>query len=385
MIVFICIISHSPFPKQPILLLEERVYAISGLAMFDEDQNIADDNMSAAEEDEEESAEKSERDRMNQLLAWKRKIHIVRTLPAKKTGLIRENLVQAITEARKAHLGQIVGKLRSVLLLFHPGAAGDCKQAANALLEEYGGYDPSEDEFLDDDVDDDDDDDEDETEKDEPVPSCLCFEATSLSGSLGDDGTATRTDWLDAVKECKTISRLAALTTAFCNKASKRLNKLQSEKQALTKAIGRWQKEEDRMKRRGGKINKKASAGDAATEMWAPVRFSKEFCMVKVRDSPWWPAKKCVAINDELAGSLKSFGRVLVAMVGEHGELRCVKEEDTKPFTGKVVPEDDEESFSKQDMAQLGESLAIARRIKRGLKDRPRVGRSGFAEEKKLE
>lgn len=330
--------------------------------MADRDQNIADDNMSAAE-DGEASEEALERERSRTLTAWRKKAHLIRLTPAKRPGQIKEALVQAIAAARKAHLGQIVAQLRSALLLYHSDAAGECKQAVIAILDEHGGYNPEDDDENDDDDEAMSDDDGEGDGADAPLSSNLCFEAVSLLGSLGDDDKATRTDWTDAVRQCKSVTRFAALTTAFCRKATVILEKLLSERQSLDKALEKWQREDDRKNRAGKKNNRKVV--EAPTEMWANVDYTNEFCMVRLDNHPWWPAKKCIAKDASLQKSLQAFDRLLVAMVGEHGELRCVKNEDARVFTGSAIDENLEE-FSKEDRSQLEESLAIARRIIRG-------------------
>ena len=333
--------------------------------MADRDQDIADDNMSAADEANA-TEEDLEREKSKLLLTWRKKAYIIKQTPAKKPGLIKEALLQAITAARNAHLAQIVAQLRSALLLFHSDAAGECKQAVIAILEEHGGYDP----VADDDDDEDDsksEDDDDDTKT--PVASNLCYEAVSLFGSLGDDDKATRTDWTDAVRQCKSSARLAALSTAFCRKAMSILEKLKSERKSLEKALEKWQREEDRKKQpRGGrKISR--TVVEPSTEMWANVDYTNEFCMVRLDNHPWWPAKKCIAKDPSLQESLRMFDRVLVAMVGEHGELRCVKSEDIRAFTGSTIDENLVE-FTKEDRSQLKQSLAVARRIIRGQKIR---------------
>jgi hypothetical protein len=357
--------------------LEERIYEISGLAMADRDQTLADDNMSAGEE---ETAEELEREKFKKIVAWRKKIHSIRSIPAKRPGQIREMLVQAIAAARKANQGNIVGKLRAVLLLYHSDAAGECKQAAIAVLEDHGGYDPGEDDESDDEEEEGTSGEEKDIEE-APVPSNLCFEAMCLQGSLGDYEEATRSDWTEAVKKCKAVSRLAALSTAFCRKSTLRLEKLLTERQALEKALEKWEREETK-KRAGKKPTKKIV--EPPTEMWANVEYTNKFCMVTLEDHPWWPAKICVAKDKDLQTKLKSFDRVLVAMVGEHGELRCVKTEDTRKFTGKAMDEDLEQ-FAKGDRAQLEESLAIARRIIRGRGGKVEDDDDEYTEEKKIE
>eukprot|EP00548_Thalassiothrix_antarctica_P000095 CAMPEP_0194142306 /NCGR_PEP_ID=MMETSP0152-20130528/11601_1 /TAXON_ID=1049557 /ORGANISM="Thalassiothrix antarctica, Strain L6-D1" /LENGTH=1428 /DNA_ID=CAMNT_0038841223 /DNA_START=333 /DNA_END=4619 /DNA_ORIENTATION=+ len=371
--------------KQPLLDLEERIYELSGLSMAHQDQNTADDNMSTVE-----NTVAEERQKM--LMAWKRKIHILQKIPSKRGTLIRETLVQAIDAARKANLGDIVVKLRSVLLMYDRTAPGECKRQAVQVLKDHGGYD------MDDGDEDDDEEGEgadkdgkeeaDEEKEELPIPSNLCFEAMSMLGSLGDNTNVTRLDWIHAVKSCKTISRFSALSAAFLQKASLRLDKLSSEREALEKSLERWKKELERNKRRGSKGgNKKSASKEYPTEMWADVDYTDEFCMVHLETHPWWPAKKCVAKDSKLQKSLHTFDRVLVAMVGEHGGLRCVKSTDISKFTGSAK-ENNLDKFSKTDRLQLKESLAIARRILRGrqdmfLDDNNIEDDDGFREEKK--
>jgi hypothetical protein len=359
--------------QKPLLELEERIYQVSGLAMADRDQNVADDNMSAAEEDS------AEREKHKIHMAWRKKVHFIRSIPAKRPSYIREALIEAIAAARKASLGNVVAHLRSALLLYHPEAAGDCKQAAIQVLEENGGYDPDED----DDEDEEEDDEDDELNgEDNHRPSNLCFEAMALLGSLGDDENATRRDWTESVKDCKTISRFAALSTAFVRKATTRLKKLLSEREALEKAVEKWQKGRDRHKQ----YVKNIAVSQEQTEMWANVHYTDNFCMVQLDDHPWWPAKKCVAKDQRLEAKLRSFGRQLVALVGEHGELRCVPCDNIKEFTGKAI-EEDMQSFTKEDRAQLEDCVAVARRIVRGTSSKPSAATGAtdgiFVEEKK--
>jgi len=195
-----------------LLQLEERVYAISGIQMASQAADEADENMSQASEQEDEDKESAIDRRQKLLDAWKKKIHALKSIPTKKTGAIRDCLVAAITAARRAHLGDVVVELRSILLLHRPCAAGEAKSEALALLEKLGGYIPGEDEDEDDgDLDDDANEaTQSNVTTDAEVPSLLCGEAMMLSGSLNGDDDADRVDWRDAVKACKTISRLVA-------------------------------------------------------------------------------------------------------------------------------------------------------------------------------
>jgi len=182
--------------KSPLLDLEQRVFEITGLATATQDADEADDNMSATSEDQHSRREQKEK------LAWKKKIHALRSMDNRYHVQIREGVVEAITAARKAHFGSIVTKLRSALLLYQPMAAGECQAAALAVLDSHGGYHEE---------DHDDSDDESEAEEEivgaEEVPSALSTDAMALTGSLGGDDDSDRVDWINAVKSCKTLSR----------------------------------------------------------------------------------------------------------------------------------------------------------------------------------
>lgn len=152
--------------------------------------------MSASSEDERSRQEQKEK------LAWKKKIYALHSIETKRFSQIREVVVEAITAARKAHFGSVVAKLRSALLLHRPQAAGECKAAALTVLDSHGGYHPE-----DDDSDEESDAEEEITEVEAEVPTLLSGVATMISGSLGGDDDADRIDWIDAVKNCKTLAR----------------------------------------------------------------------------------------------------------------------------------------------------------------------------------
>ena len=337
--------------QQPLLELEARVFELTGLAMAARDADEADDNMSTSEEDE----------AAKQAMAWKRIAFRLTRMPAKAHVKIRQAVVDAIAAARKAQLGPIVAELRSALLLFHPEAAGQCKAATLEVLERHGGYD----DFDEDDEDDDDDEEEVQQEQspldelDTGLSSVLCAEAVIINSSLDGQEDAGRADWIAAVKRTKTISKFAALTEAFVEKAFEKLEKLESERDDLLKVVAAWQKAERR--KSGGK------EVPGPSEVWADVTFTDEFCWAKVEEYPWWPAKKCIVKDKELAESLESLGRCLVSLVGESGGLRVVKKEKhVMPFT-ETHPDDDLSDHTKDIRNQLEDCMAVARRIVRGI------------------
>lgn len=183
--------------KTPLLDLEQRVFEFTGLSVTTQDADEAEDNMSATSEDERSRQEQKEK------LAWKKKIHCLRNIDTKRSGQIREVVVEAITAARKAHLHGVVVKLRSALLLHRPMAAGECKSAALAVLDSHGGDYQEDSDSDESDVD---------TVEEESAPSLLPLEAMMITGSLAGDDNADRVDWIDGVNSCKTLSRYDVLS-----------------------------------------------------------------------------------------------------------------------------------------------------------------------------
>ena len=346
------------------LYLERRIFEITGLAMAAKDSHDADDNMSADGEAEDADQKDSKEKR-----AWKKIIHKMRFEPSKRHTIIREMVVAAIAAARKSQLKAVVSQLRAALLEFHPNAAGACKASALKVLESHGGYEYD---------DEDDEDEEDATDEaaadnEEPeIPSSLCAEAVIINSSLDGIEDAGHTDWVDAVKSARTLSRIACLVTAFAVRAKEKLNKMQEEQADLLKAVGVWEKEHERHLKNVSKSNAetvaKRPSSYVVSEVWANVSFSDEIVMVKVEPYPWWPAKKCFARDTALRSSLETVGRWLVSLIGENGGLRVVETTMVRPFTGTLVEIEeglDMSDVTKEIKAQLDDCMAMARRVLR--------------------
>ncbi|EEC43115.1 predicted protein [Phaeodactylum tricornutum CCAP 1055/1] len=344
--------------RQPLIDLEARVAAITNLDVASKDADIADDNLSTdGSEDDQAIKEKLER-------AWKRQIHRLRNTLTHRYGQIREFLVAAIAAARKAHVPEVVAELRAALLQYHPGAASECKYAAIKVLLAHGDYEPDEDEEEEEQYDVREEGDEVE------IPSVICAEAAMLASSLDGSEDATRADWIDSVKACKTISRLASLVGAFVKNAQDKMGKLEDERDDLLAAIKTWEKEEERrVKNRGGKkpVGRPTKDSVGPSEVWANVRFSDEICMAKAENWPWWPARKCTPKDGSLARSLAGLDRSLVALIGEMGGLRVVKTESIKAFSGTLVEDEDLGQYNKSVRSQLDDCMAMGRRIARGM------------------
>jgi hypothetical protein len=250
-------------------------------------------------------------------------------------------------------------------LLYHPGAAGQCKNAAVKVLEARGGFENDDDEY------DDDNDDEAKEQPEEQVMmlSVLSADAAILGSSLDGSDDTTRGDWIESVKGCKTMSRMASLVAAFAKNAKDKMTKLEGERDGLYHSINQWEKEEER--RVKSRTSKKPSTGHSTdwsgpSEVWANVRFTDEICMAKAEDWPWWPARMCRPKDPSLAQTLASLNRSLVALIGETGSLRVVTTENIQSFTGKQI-EVDMSMYSKHIRSQLDDCMSMGRRISRGL------------------
>ena len=332
--------------RQALLDLEHRVADLTNVARAAHDADIADDNMSVEEHDQQET-EKLER-------VWKKQVDRLRDMPTRRHVQIREALVAAIAAARKAHLPEVVGELRAALLLYHPNAAKECKAAAVQVLVNHGDYEPLEDD------DEDSVEAEDAQEEKEEEVSVLSTEAVTLRSCLGGTDDATRNDWVEAVKSSKTLSRLAALSTAFCDDALKRIQQMEIERDNLLAALTIWEREA-KTKKKGSSKSKKAP-----TEVWANVSITDEICMARSEDFTWWPCRKCLAKDEGLAASLAAMDRCLVALFGEMGALRVVETSDIRPFDGNIPADDgDDIPLSKEDRGQLDDCMALARRVVR--------------------
>lgn len=195
--------------------------------------------------------------------------------------------------------------------------------------------------------------------------SFLCAEAMMLTGSLEGDNQADRVDWTDAVMQCKTLSRFAALTEALTHRARPFLLKMAEDKERLTKAIEHWKGGSKTRNRKSKTSKKKKDKYNSSTEIWADITPTEHFIMAKVEGYPWWPARICTAKDSHIAVSLKELDRVLISFVGEH-HLHVVREEDDmNPFTAEVI-EDDLSKYSTDTMKKLKESIEMTRCILKG-------------------
>jgi len=357
--------------------LELRVFEISGKKRAVEEADTAAGNEDASSDDEDDEELNKRRN------CWKVKINALRRLPSTRYGLIRDIIVAAITVARKSHLNQVAAELKSALQLLHPQAAGEARSAAIQVLEKYGGYDGSDDE--DDDVDFNElaaanasdvnvDDEADGSE----MASLLCDEVRMISGSVGGDEFADKSDWSDAIKYCKSVSRLAVMLQSFLSKADYTLEQTKQERDNLDKILGLNTKRSSRSK----SIIKKH---DSSTAIWCNSKLTGKLVKARVKGFPWWPAHVCTPLESVVADALTGSGYALVSSVGNPG-MFMVHETEMVDFTKEM--DEDLSQYDKSLVDELHASTAIAKKLwrlqNRGValpwskKSRPR-----FIEEKK--
>lgn len=336
--------------RKLLLDLEERVADITNLALATRDADLADDNMSTQSEQE------SPVNNGVSSNSWKKHVKTIQNIPAKRYARIRELLILAIADARKAHLPTIVAQLRAALQKYRPSASStECKDAAVQVLENNGGYDPDEEDLVED---------KDEPLAKEDLPSVISAEAVTLRSSLDGSDESRREDWVEAVRTTRTLSRLAGLSAGFVSDAMERVTKLEHEHSALQKALVEWKKPPKAAKPKGRGAPPKIFKDP--TEVWADVLIMDDICMAKAADYPWWPAKKCTAKDSLIREDLKEVNRTLVAFIGEMGAIRVVPSSSIKPFDGKNVEEEGVE-YKKEMKSQLDDCMAMARRLIRGI------------------
>lgn len=141
-------------------------------------------------------------------------INPLRRIPPTYHGLIRDIVVAAITVARKSHLNQVAAELKVALQLLRPHAAGEAQSTATQVLEKCGGYEGwmMRTTML--------------ISMNSQQRQCWRREhrrwirwgwncIVALWWSQNDqckcrgDKFADKSDWSDAIKDCKSVSRLA--------------------------------------------------------------------------------------------------------------------------------------------------------------------------------
>jgi len=352
--------------KGPLMDLEQRIYAITGVERATQEVDEANDNITVISNDSDSG--KAEAQRLERAhYSWKRKIYSLHSITPRRAGPIRDVLVSAIAIARKGNLTGVLEDLRECLKIHRPGAGGRARTAALNLLQKYGF------ELRDDDEDEVEEEEESMSEvgsiqdatndTEEQEATFLSPEAMMLSGSLEGDDQADRVDWKDAVATCKTVSRFAALFAALKCRATTTLEKLVKDKKTLSKAIFHWEaSSKTRKKSKKSKpAPKKFSSG---TEIWANVSLTDQFVMCKVEGFPWWPARVCVAKDSDIAKSLESVERVLVSFIGEQ-HLYVVEKDEVKPFSDTALPEDNT-NVPAEVIKNVNMGTTMAKRIMRG-------------------
>mmetsp|Transcript_21852 Transcript_21852/g.30686 ORF Transcript_21852/g.30686 Transcript_21852/m.30686 type:complete len:1406 (+) Transcript_21852:73-4290(+) len=319
------VIQALAFLRKPLLELESTIYYISGLRMADEDNFDASDILYESSEDRNIS-------NRSQTL-WKRKIHLLHNVAPSRIATVRKTLVSSIIIARKGGLIDVESDLQDVLKLLRPGGAVNCRNAALCILKKYGDYKSSDDGTSDLDLTDDDfmeTDSLDDNQSEINCSSLLCFEAEKISSCLGGDNDSDRNDWVEAVKEAKTMSRFAALVQTLYTKAEPILTRLKRDKEMLTLAIQYWKTKSERRTRT--KISKSKGKFNSKVEIWTDFSKTNEIVMVKVEGNPWWPGRICIPKDPGISSSLSSLDRVLVSFIGDQF-LHVVRDpEEVKKF-----------------------------------------------------
>ena len=351
--------------KGPLLDLENRIFSITGTERATKEVDEANDNVTVASDESDKGEADAERLEKTQY-AWKKKIYSLHHILPRRAGPIRDTLIAAIAIARKGNLTDVLEDLRECLKLHRPGAGGRARTAALNLLTKYK-FELKDDDDEDNDMDDDESmsevgsvqDATDDTNDQEAT--FLSPEAMMLSGSLEGDDQADRVDWKDAVATCKILSRFAALLTTLKHRATPSLDKLAKDKKTLSKAIAHW--EASARTRKKSKKSKGSNKFGSGSEIWANVAPTDQFVFCRVDTFPWWPARVCIAKDDEVRESLKSLDRVLVSFIGEQ-HLYVVENDEVKPFS---------EDFVKQDLSSY--SPEVAKSVEQGTKMAVRIMR----------
>ena len=295
-----------------------------------------------AEDEDASSYEEDDKELTKRRNSWKIKINALKRIPTQRTALIRDIIAAAITVARKSHLNQVAADLNTDLQLFRPGAGGEARSAATKVLEKHGGYDGSDEEG---------DDFEElaaantgdpnpEENADAEIASLLCDEFRMISGSLGGDDFADKFDWSDAIKDCKSVSRLAVLVQSFVSKANNLLEQLKEERENLDGILGLNVKRTSRSK--AGIKNH-----DSSTPIWCNAKLTDKLVKARVKGYPWWPAHVCTPSDVVVADALEGSGYTLVSSVGNEG-MFMVSEKDVVEFS-----EETEEDLSQYDKSTL--------------------------------
>jgi len=335
--------------------LELRVFEMSG-------QKKAVEEADTVEEDGgDQSGDEDDVDQKKRGQNWKIKINALNRVPTPKYTLIRDIIVAAITVARKAHLNQVAAELKAALQLHRPHAAGEAKAAAIAVLEKYGGCDASGDEEEDVDFDelaavDAPADSPDNEAHDAAIASMLCSEAIMMSGSIGGDDDADPYDWSDAIKECKSLSRLAALTQCFLSKAYDVVARIELERGELDSLLGVNAKRQSRSK----KASNIKKSRDSSVGIWCDSKLTDRLVKAKVTNYPWWPARVCEPFDPMIAEGVEECGHVVISSVGNPG-MFLVPEKDVVEFVEEI--EDDLSGFDDEVVTSLRESTAIAKKL----------------------
>ncbi len=141
---------------------------------------------------------------------WKIHVEKLNGIDSRNHASVRHSLIDAITAARASGQLKVVCELRNALKKIRQSASGAAKSAALDVLSRHGGCQLQEKRQVEDiDVDDDAASNSGSVSIDEDVDNeCLLSEdAAALGACIDGNDDASRDDWVEAVKSCKTVAR----------------------------------------------------------------------------------------------------------------------------------------------------------------------------------
>eukprot|EP00592_Proboscia_alata_P006389 CAMPEP_0194353688 /NCGR_PEP_ID=MMETSP0174-20130528/1970_1 /TAXON_ID=216777 /ORGANISM="Proboscia alata, Strain PI-D3" /LENGTH=1930 /DNA_ID=CAMNT_0039122345 /DNA_START=179 /DNA_END=5971 /DNA_ORIENTATION=+ len=354
--------------KPLVLNLEARVFEMSGLEDVARVKSIALDNVSISSNSDGSDVKKTH-------AAWKKKIASMRMPTANSRRGPRDIIIEAINIACENGQEKISSELRGALKLHRTGNSVYAKKAALEVLNNHGGYDdPMEG----------DDDDETDTEtnsiaevddlnlNNDIMSTMLSTDALELSGCLNIDDSA-RTDWINGVRSCKTLSRFSALVFNLVHESNEILNELEERNETFLKAIGDWEDNRcdsddeqalSKSRKRKKKTRRQKEKYTSLTKVWTDTKTTENIVWGKIDDHPWMPAQLRNVNDPDVATQLEDVKRVVIRFIGNE-DINVVKGNNTKPFMGPDESLDNLDDFDNEKVDQLTESLALTRRLHR--------------------
>jgi len=187
------------------------------------------------------------------------------------------------------------------------------------------------------------------------VPSLLADEFRMLGGSLGGDEFADSSDWSDAIKNSKSLSRLALMVQCFLSFADETLNQMKEERDLLDSILGINAKRTSRHKK-----TYPTRTWDSSTSIWANCITTNKLVKAKVQGFPYWPAHRCEPFDSVVADGLSAGKHTLIASVGNPA-MYMVAEKDLVDFAEET--KEDLSMFDKATLDEMQGSMDIAKKL----------------------